>query len=187
MDLSLPLLLADRVGVFVFALSGGIAAARKEMDLFGVLVLAFLTAVGGGTLRDLILDVPVFWLDDTVSVGLCAAGGFVAFFLSKPLDAFRPLRWADAAGLALFSVAGAAKAWSHAWATGLAENTDSARTSAAPPAAPRQRSQSGRSLRRAGDIGGTSRGEIMPKASSGSRRAGCGARRERCGAQPSTA
>lgn len=110
MDFSLPLLLADRVGVFVFAVSGGIAAVRKEMDLFGVLVLAFLTAVGGGTLRDLILDAPVFWLEDTAALGLCAAGGVTAFFLSKPIDAFRPLRWADAAGLALFSVAGAAKA-----------------------------------------------------------------------------
>ncbi len=110
MDFSLPLLLADRVGVFVFAVSGGIAAVRKKMDLFGVLVLAFLTAVGGGTLRDLILDAPVFWLEDIAALGLCAAGGVTAFFLSKPIDAFRPLRWADAAGLALFSVAGAAKA-----------------------------------------------------------------------------
>ena len=104
------LLLADRIGVFVFALSGGIAAVRKEMDLFGVLVLAFLTAVGGGTLRDLILDAPVFWLADTLALALCGAGGIVAFFLWKPIDNFRPLRWADAAGLALFSVAGAAKA-----------------------------------------------------------------------------
>lgn len=110
MDFSLPLLLADRIGVFVFAVSGGVAAVRREMDLFGVLVLAFLTAVGGGTLRDLILDAPVFWLEDTAALWLCAAGGFVAFFFSKPIDAFRPLRWADAAGLALFSVAGAAKA-----------------------------------------------------------------------------
>lgn len=107
----LPILvLADRIGVFVFALSGGIAAVRKEMDLFGALVLAFLTAVGGGTLRDLILDAPVFWLADTLSLILCGAGGVTAFFLWKPIDAFRPLRWADAAGLALFSVAGAAKA-----------------------------------------------------------------------------
>lgn len=110
MDFSLPLLLADRLGVFVFALSGGIAAARNGMDLFGVLVLAFLTAVGGGTLRDLILDAPVFWLDDTLTLVLCAAGGVAAFFLHKTLEGFRPLRWADAAGLALFSVAGAAKA-----------------------------------------------------------------------------
>ncbi len=106
----LILLLADRIGVFVFALSGGIAAVRKEMDLFGVLVLAFLTAVGGGTLRDLILDAPVFWLADTLSLILCAIGGLAAFFLHRPLEGFRPLRWADAAGLALFSVAGAAKA-----------------------------------------------------------------------------
>lgn len=104
------LLLADRIGVFVFALSGGIAAVRKEMDLLGVIVLAFLTAVGGGTLRDLILDVPVFWLEDTLALTLSAAGGLTAFFLYKTLEGLKPLRWADAAGLALFSVAGAAKA-----------------------------------------------------------------------------
>ena len=104
------LVLADRIGVFVFALSGGIAAVRKEMDIFGVIVLAFLPAVGGGTLRDILLDVPVFWLEDNISLMLAAAGGLAAFFFYKFIENFRPLRWADAVGLVLFCVTGAQKA-----------------------------------------------------------------------------
>ncbi|MEO1658540.1 MAG: trimeric intracellular cation channel family protein [Pseudomonadota bacterium] len=104
------LLFADRVGTFVFALSGGIAAVRRDMDLFGVIMLAFLPAVGGGTLRDLLLDVPVFWLEDTWVLLFAVAGGLAAFFAASTIDAWKPLRWADAAGLALFAVAGAAKA-----------------------------------------------------------------------------
>ena len=110
MSIDLYLILADRMGVFVFALSGGIAAVRRDMDLFGIIVLAFLPAVGGGTLRDLILDTPVFWLSDTLSLWLAAAGGLIAFFLHRAIEAFRPLRWADAIGLSLFAVTGAAKA-----------------------------------------------------------------------------
>ncbi len=110
MNPDLLLLLADRIGVFVFALSGGIAAVRKDMDLFGVITLAFLPAVGGGTLRDVILDAPVFWLEDTLSLWLAMAGGLTAFFFYKVIETFKPLRWADAIGLALFAVTGAAKA-----------------------------------------------------------------------------
>ena len=110
MDPELFLLFADRAGTFVFALSGGIAAVRRDMDLFGVIMLAFLPAVGGGTLRDLLLDVPVFWLEDTWALLFALAGGLAAFFAASTIDAWKPLRWADAAGLALFAVAGAAKA-----------------------------------------------------------------------------
>ena len=109
MTLDLLMIFADRLGVFVFALSGGIAAVRKEMDLFGAIVLAVLTAVGGGTFRDMILNVPVFWLQDTVTLWLAIAGGVMAFFLHKAVDAFKPIRWADALGLAVFAIAGAAK------------------------------------------------------------------------------
>ena len=55
----------DYFGVFVFAISGALLAARKQMDIFGFLVLSLMPAIGGGTLRDLILDQPVFWLSDT--------------------------------------------------------------------------------------------------------------------------
>lgn len=106
----LLLLLADRLGVFVFALSGGVLAVRREMDLFGVIFLAFLPAIGGGTLRDMILDVPVFWLGDSWSLGIALAGGLSAFFFFDTINGFRPLRWADAVGLALFAATGAMKA-----------------------------------------------------------------------------
>jgi uncharacterized membrane protein YeiH len=110
MEAAFLLLLADRIGTLVFALSGGVAAVRREMDLFGVVTLAFLPAVGGGTLRDILLDVPVFWLEDTWVLAFAAAGGLIAFFAANTIDNWKPLRWADAAGMALFAVAGAAKA-----------------------------------------------------------------------------
>jgi len=103
--------LADLLGVYVFAISGGIVAVRKDMDLFGVVVLAFLPAIGGGTLRDLLLDQPVFWLDDGWALLLGLAGGVTAFFFHGILEIFRPLRWADAFGMALFAVTGAATAY----------------------------------------------------------------------------
>lgn len=106
----LLILLAERGGTFVFALSGGVAAVRRDMDLFGVITLAFLPAVGGGTLRDMLLDQPVFWLEDTAILACAAGGGVVAFFAANAVDGFKPLRWADAMGLALFAVTGAAKA-----------------------------------------------------------------------------
>lgn len=109
MSADLVLILADRLGVFVFAISGGIVAIRKDMDLFGVIVLAFLPAIGGGTLRDLLLDQPVFWLNDTTTLLLALAGGLTTFVFHRALSAFKPLRWADAFGMALFAVAGAAK------------------------------------------------------------------------------
>lgn len=63
-----PLEIADAIGVFVFALSGGFAASRQKMDLFGIGVVALLPAIGGGTLRDLLLDREVFWLNEPRAV-----------------------------------------------------------------------------------------------------------------------
>lgn len=103
---------ADRFGVFVFAISGGVLAVRKEMDLLGVVVLAFLPAIGGGTLRDLLLDQPVFWLSDTLTLVLAIAGGLTAFLFYRFVSQFRALRWPDAVGMSLFAVTGAAKAMS---------------------------------------------------------------------------
>ena len=101
----------DVLGVFVFAISGALVAVRKDMDVFGIFVLAFLPAVGGGTLRDLILDVPVFWLTDMTYVaviGLAALSVFVGFRFIR--DDARWLKWADAVGLAVFCVLGCQKA-----------------------------------------------------------------------------
>lgn len=106
-DVALTLL--DRLGVLVFAVSGGIVAVRARMDLLGVLVLAFLPALGGGTLRDLILDAPVFWLDDGWALSMVLLGAALAFLFTAAVERFKALRWADAVGLSLFAVAGAAK------------------------------------------------------------------------------
>lgn len=101
---------ADYLGVFVFALSGGIAALRKEMDLFGILVVSMLPAIGGGTLRDIILDEPVFWLEDPLSILIAIVAGMVIYFGGVFVEKFRSLVWLDALGLALFAAIGAQKA-----------------------------------------------------------------------------
>ncbi len=100
----------DLFGVFVFAISGALAADRRGMDLFGFIAIALLPAVGGGTVRDIVLDAPVFWVQDPVYLWLIVTAGLVTF-LSAPLirRVERSLLWADAIGLSVFCVAGAAK------------------------------------------------------------------------------
>ena len=104
-------------GIAVFALSGALAAARKGMDPFGFVLLATVTAIGGGTLRDLVLSVPVFWMRAPSSLLICAAVGVLTYFvgLRRPghigaLGRQKLLVWADAIGLAIFTVLGAGKA-----------------------------------------------------------------------------
>ena len=101
--------LLDLIGVAVFAISGALAAARRGLDLLGVLVLATATAVGGGTIRDVLLDRhPIFWLADPayLTVIVAAALATVAYTRWRPAPR-ASLLVADALGLALFSVAGA--------------------------------------------------------------------------------
>ena len=96
------------VGVAVFAISGAIAAGRKNLDLIGVIAIASVTAIGGGTLRDVLLGLPVFWLvtDTWLYVIIVSALGTVAWARWLPLPD-RSLNYADAVGLAMFSVSGA--------------------------------------------------------------------------------
>jgi uncharacterized membrane protein YeiH len=105
------LLVADYLGVFVFAITGALVAQQKEMDIFGFVVLALMPAVGGGTLRDLILDVPVFWMQDTTYLYLALAAALLTFFASRYIHRSRNiLLWLDAVGLSVFCVTGASKA-----------------------------------------------------------------------------
>ena len=108
MSISL-LQIAEYLGVFVFALSGGLAASRKQMDLFGVLVVSMLPAIGGGTLRDIILDQPVFWLNDQLSILIAVIAGLVIYFVREKIEQWKTLVWLDALGLALFAAVGAEK------------------------------------------------------------------------------
>ncbi len=107
----------EAAGVAVFALTGALVAARKGMDPFGFILLATVTGVGGGTLRDLLLGRPVAWVEAPLSVILCTAVALLAWFIAylRPgrmdgWSAKRLLIWADAAGLALFAVSGTQKA-----------------------------------------------------------------------------
>jgi len=105
----------DLFGVAVFAISGALVAYRKEMDLFGVIVLAIVTGIGGGSLRDLLLgSLPVFWIQQPIYIIVAATTAVgtvmvVRFTRAKPI-ARTLLLVADAIGLAFFSVLGAAKA-----------------------------------------------------------------------------
>lgn len=116
--------LADYLGVFVFAVSGGLVAIRYNLDLFGILVVSLLPAVGGGTLRDVLLNVPVFWLDDSWVICIALLGG-VAAVVYKSWTRVRLLVWADAFGLSLFAMLGMYKAFEigHGFITVVAMGT----------------------------------------------------------------
>ena len=102
----------DLFGVAVFAITGSLAAGKKQMDLFGVVVLALATALGGGTLRDLILgDYPVFWISDPSYVVIGTAVAISIFVLARFLrPPAKALMFADAFGLAIFTIIGTDKA-----------------------------------------------------------------------------
>lgn len=106
--MTLPAVL-DFVGVAVFAVSGALAAGRKQLDLLGVIVLALVTAIGGGTIRDLLLGRnPIFWLANGAYIEVIAASALLTVAYARwrrpPHSA---LLVADALGLALFSITGA--------------------------------------------------------------------------------
>ena len=75
----------DLAGVAVFAATGALAASRRELDLIGFVFLAGVAGIGGGTVRDLILDVPVFWLADQTYVLVCVAIAVAVHFAAPPL------------------------------------------------------------------------------------------------------
>lgn len=101
----------DWIGVIVFTVTGALAASRKAMDFVGFAVLGTATGIGGGTLRDLLLGLPVFWTVQPAYLLTCLiVSGAVFFTAHIPQSRYRYLLWLDALGLALFAVAGAEKA-----------------------------------------------------------------------------
>lgn len=102
----------DLVGTFVFAISGAMQAVRQGMDLFGVLVLAFVTAVSGGIVRDVLIGaVPSAAIESWHALALAMAAGLFAFRFHGLLERLRhPVQLFDAAGLGVFAAAGTQKA-----------------------------------------------------------------------------
>lgn len=103
---------AEVVGVTVFALSGGLVAARRGMDLFGAVVLALVAGLGGGTIRDVLLGAtPPDNLSNVAALGSATLAGVLAFYWNLGLDRFRrAVLVLDAGGLGLFTVNGAVTA-----------------------------------------------------------------------------
>ncbi|GAB5483186.1 MAG: trimeric intracellular cation channel family protein [Parasphingorhabdus sp.] len=100
----------DLFGIAVFAISGALVAARNGQTLITFAFFALVTGVGGGTVRDLLIGAPVFWVQDSRVPILCLAIALVVWI--TPVRIWRPaaVDWFDAIGLAAYSVFGAAKA-----------------------------------------------------------------------------
>ncbi len=102
----------DLAAVFVFALTGALTASRAQLDIVGFIFVACLTAVGGGTIRDLLLGrAPVFWVAEPQFVLLAAAAAILVFFTAPFIESrYKAILWLDACALAVAVPAGVAVA-----------------------------------------------------------------------------
>ena len=106
--------LLDHTSVFVFALTGALVASRAQLDLVGFAFIACLTALGGGTIRDVLLDRnPIFWIANPTYLGVAAGAALVIFFTAHLLESrLRAVIWFDSFALAVAVAAGAGVALS---------------------------------------------------------------------------
>jgi uncharacterized membrane protein YeiH len=102
----------DYFGIAVFAASGALLAAEKKQTLVTFFFFAVVTGVGGGTLRDLLIGAPVFWMHNNATLLICIAAALGVWIAGKAWLAGNALLWFDALGLAAYSTFGAAKALS---------------------------------------------------------------------------
>ena len=99
--------IVEIVGLIAFACSGAIAGAKKDLDIIGCVILGVATGIGGGTVRDIILDCPVFWANDYMcySLNVCILSSIAIYLASKFFsNKEHIINWFDAVGLAVFSV-----------------------------------------------------------------------------------
>jgi uncharacterized membrane protein YeiH len=111
----------DILGTFSFAVSGAFAAMEKRLDLFGVLILAFVTSIGGGTIRDLLIgNLPVAWMQNPEVGWVIATGAAGALLFGRRLKRIQSLlNMFDALGLGLFTLIGIEKGLSHNLSSGV--------------------------------------------------------------------
>ena len=103
----------DYAGVAVFAISGALAAARRKYDIVTFAFFAAVTGIGGGTLRDLLIGAPVFWVGDAGYVAVCIAAAGAVWAVGVKTWRMPALLWLDAVGLSAYAVVGASKAASY--------------------------------------------------------------------------
>ena len=106
------LVFLDYFGIAVFAISGALLAAEKRQTLVTFIFFAVVTGVGGGTLRDLLIGAPVFWIHRNATLLICIGAALLVWLVNRRRLAGRAPLWFDAAGLAAYSSYGAAKALS---------------------------------------------------------------------------
>lgn len=99
----------DYAGVFVFAASGALLAAKKRLTMITFVFFAVATGVGGGTLRDLLIGAPVFWVGQNAILLICICAAVAVWLLPSRWMSGKTLDWLDAAGLAAYASFGAAK------------------------------------------------------------------------------
>lgn len=98
----------DYLGVSVFAMSGALVASRKQMDIIGFALVATVTGIGGGTLRDIILDRPVFWISEQFYLFICLVIACIGFFFAHRVQKrYNLLLWFDAIGISAYGILGA--------------------------------------------------------------------------------
>src|SRR3546814_13534904 len=106
------IILLDWLGIVVFTITGALVASRNQMDVVGFILLGTVTGIGGGTIRDLVLDAhPVLWVERPQYLGVCILVSIAVFFTAHlAASRYRLILWHDALGLGLFATAGAEKA-----------------------------------------------------------------------------
>lgn len=104
------LVLLDYVGIAVFAISGALLAAEKKQTLVTFIFFAVATGIGGGTMRDLLIGAPVFWIKTNATLLICIGAGLGVWIFSTRMIAARALLWFDAIGLTAYATYGASKA-----------------------------------------------------------------------------
>ena len=103
----------DILGVAIFALSGALLAAKERQTFVTMVFFALITGVGGGTVRDLLIDAPVFWINDPWVAAVCLGIALAAWFVPTQRYDGRLLDYADGLGLAAYAVLGAVKSMTY--------------------------------------------------------------------------
>lgn len=104
------LVLLDYFGIAVFAISGALVAAERRLDFVTFVFFAAVTGVGGGTLRDLLIGAPVFWIRNNATLLICIGAALAVWFLKSRWMVRKTLDWFDAGGLVAYATFGSAKA-----------------------------------------------------------------------------
>jgi len=106
--------LIGMTGIAAFSVTGVVAAGKKDMDLFSIILLGVVTALGGGTIRDILMDAnPIFWIGDETYLWVSVAAAVIAFFFIRFVNnTYTLFIYADSFGMCLFTITAAEKALS---------------------------------------------------------------------------